>query len=424
LKLLAKTSVYYFISAIIVFLLGGMIFFEVLKIIFYNQVDENLLTEKAIIEEEIQHNMNIPDYSNRFGHEIEVVLYNRFLKRAYTLKDTLIYDTIQNRDVHYRFMRVADNTAQRGYTVGILHPLRETRILMKAIVKVMFIMFMSLLLILISINYFISRRLWLPFYGTIKAIRNYDVKNKVLMIFPVTNVTEFEQLNNVLHAMSEKIRHDFFNLKEFTENASHEIQTPLAIIKSKLELLVQSENLGSTELESIQSIDQAISRLSKLNSGLLLITKIENNQFEHLEHVSLAKLIRRTLETFEEFIDHKNISIATDLDNSSEIIMNQTLAEILITNLVNNAIKHNIEGGFIKINLTQTSLSIINSGNRLDENPDELFSRFKKMSKRSDSIGLGLAIVKKICDFYQVKIVYRYYEMEHSVLLNFPVLLK
>ena len=401
-----------------------MIFFEVLTIIFYKQVDENLLTEKAIIEEEIQHNMNIPDYSNRFGHEIEVVLYNRFLKKSYTLKDTLIYDTIQNRDVHYRFMRVSDNSKQRGYTVGILHPLRETRILINAIVKVMFIMFMSLLLILISINYFISRRLWFPFYGTIRAIRNYDVKNKEAMTFPQTNVSEFEQLNNVLHSMSDKIKHDFFNLKEFTENASHEIQTPLAIIKSKLELLVQSENLGPAELESIQSIDQAITRLSKLNSGLLLITKIENNQFENREQVALPKLIERTLETFEEFTDHKNITITTDIQYSLEILINNTLAEILITNLINNAIKHNIEGGFIKILLTRKSLSITNSGNRLDENPNELFSRFKKLSNRSDSLGLGLAIAKKICDFYQVKIAYTYHEKEHSVILYFPVLLK
>ncbi len=420
-KLLAKTSVYYFSSAIIVFLVGGIVFFEVLKIVFYKQVDENLYFEKVIIEEEIQHNINIPDYSNRFGHEIEVVLYNRYLRKSFSLKDTLIFDTIQNDYGQYRFMRVADNSIQRGYTIAILHPLSETHILMQTIVKVMFIMFFSLLLVLIIINYIISRRLWLPFYGTIKVINGYDVKNNILMNFPQTNVTEFEKLNHVLLSMSEKIRHDFFNLKEFTENASHEIQTPLAIIKSKLELLIQSENLGSTELETIQAINQAITRLSKLNSGLLLITKIENNQFENLEQVYLNKVIERTLKSYEEFIEHKKLIITTNLEESFAIIMNHTLTEILVTNLINNSIKHNVEGGFIRIELSKAALSITNSGNFLNENTSELFNRFKKVSKRSDSLGLGLAIVKKICDFYQINISYNYHEEQHSVVLIFPV---
>jgi signal transduction histidine kinase len=341
LKLLAKTSVYYFGSAIIVFLIGGFIFFEVLKIIFYKQVDENLYTEKVIIEEEIQQNPSIPDYSVRFGHEIEVILYNHFIQKSFSLKDTMIFDSAQNRDVHYRYMFMSDNTLQHGYTIGILHPMRESRILMKAIIKVMFIMFISLLFILITINYFISRRLWLPFYGTIKAISHYDVKNKILMSFPKTNVTEFEQLNHVLHSMSEKIRHDFFNLKEFTENASHEIQTPLAIIKSKLELLIQSDRLASEELESIYSINQAITRLSKLNSGLLLITKIENNQFENFENINLKILIEKSLRVFEDFTDHKKIQISTDLQEIPDVLMNYALTEILISNLLNNAIKHN-----------------------------------------------------------------------------------
>jgi len=133
------------------------------------------------------------------------------------------------------------------------------------------------------VNYIISRRLWLPFYETIKKINSYDIKNKTLITFPETNIAEFGKLNAVLSSMSQKIREDFFNLKEFTENASHEIQTPLAIIKSKIELLVQSENLSENQVELIQTIDQSVTRLSKLNSGLLLITKIENNQYAEIQ---------------------------------------------------------------------------------------------------------------------------------------------
>jgi signal transduction histidine kinase len=239
------------------------------------------------------------------------------------------------------------------------------------------------------------------------------------MEFSATNITEFQKLNAVLNQMSIKIRQDFFNLKEFTENASHEIQTPLAIAKSKLEILIQSENLSKPQLDLIQSVDESITRLSKLNTGLLLISKIDNNQYSEFQTISVGPLIEHSLENLEDFINRKDLKVTLDLKDRPELRLNPVLAEILINNLINNAIKHNYTGGFIKVELTSSMLTVSNSGEHLNEDPEKLFNRFKKSNKNSDSLGLGLAIVRKICNYHGMKIRYVNKGEVHTILIGF-----
>ena len=418
-KLLTKTLVYFIITSLIVFLMGGLLFYGILKHTFYQQTDDGLLTEKNIIEEEIQHNQEIPDYSERFGHEIEVIVYRHPVKKAFVLKDTAIYDTSLMQVAFYRFLKVAQNKNKRGYTITILHPLSGRHLLFANVVDVMLIMFLVIMFISILINYVISRKLWLPFYETIRKISNYELKDKALMEFSETSTFEFKQLNSVLDKMSRKIRQDFFNLKEFTENASHEIQTPLAIAKSKLEILIQSENLSKSQLDLIQSVDESITRLSKLNSGLLLISKIDNNQYSEFKAIKINSLIERSLVILEEFIKAKELAVTVNLNGILERNLNPVLADILINNLINNAIKHNFEGGFITIELTSSKLTISNSGEPMAEDPNDLFSRFKKSNKSSDSLGLGLAIVKKICNFHGLLISYINQGKIHTITINF-----
>lgn len=418
-KILTKTLVYFIVTSLIVFLVGGLLLYGILKHTFYQQVDDGMFMEKGIIEEEIQRNKDIPDYSSRFGHEIEVILYRHPVKRELVLKDTAIYDTTSMQDADYRFLKIANNKLSRGYTIAILHPLSGRHVLFTSVMEAILIMFLVVMFISILINYVVSRKLWLPFYETVRKISNYDVKDKSLMEFSATNIKEFLKLNEVLNQMSIKIRQDFFNLKEFTENASHEIQTPLAIAKSKLEILIQSENLSKSQLELIQSVDESITRLSKLNSGLLLISKIDNNQYSEFQSISISSLIEHSLETLDDFISRKDLKVTLDIKERPVLNINPVLADILINNLINNAIKHNYPGGFIAITLTSSLLRISNSGQMLNENPENLFNRFKKSNKSSDSLGLGLAIVRKICIYHGMKIRYVNEKELHTISIDF-----
>jgi signal transduction histidine kinase len=418
-KLLTKTLMYFIITSLVVFLLGGIIFYEILKHTFYEQIDRGILTEKAIIEEEIQHNQDVPDYSSRFGHEIEVILYRHPVKQLFTLKDTAIYDTLTMDDQYYRYLKTADNHRHHGYSIAILQPLTGRYTLFRSVIDMMLVMFLGIMFTSIIINYIISRRLWLPFYDTLKEISNYDMKAKSLMVFQDTSIKEFEKLNGVLDNLSKKIREDFYNLKEFTENASHEIQTPLAIIKSKLELLVQSEHLSSSQSEIIQTVNQAVTRLSKLNAGLILISRIENDQYPDMQPMMLHELIEKALGTFEDFIGRRNLQVDVNFLDKPELLLNPVLGELLINNLINNAIKHNKDNGFIRVELNSSFLILENSGDPLTENPEKLFKRFVKSRKESDSLGLGLAIVKKICHFHGMDISYVNEGNVHTITLTF-----
>ena len=219
--------------------------------------------------------------------------------------------------------------------------------------------------------------------------------------------------------MSEKIREDYLNLKEFTEDASHEIQTPLSIIKSKLELLFQSENLTDKQAENIRAIYEATTRLSKLNYSLLLISRIQNQQYAFTGQVDLAGITDKFLLHFQEIIDQKNIRIDRHYNSAVSLKMNPDLAEILISNLLGNAIKHNIENGWVSVALDNTALVITNTGHKPAVNPNDLFKRFRKGDLSEDSSGLGLSIVSKIAALYNMDIEYLLEGNIHTLRLVF-----
>ena len=246
----------------------------------------------------------------------------------------------------------------------------------------------------------------MPFNKTLENLRNFDIGRDASLALTATKISEFRLLNKTLDRMAKKMRRDFINLKEFNENASHEIQTPLAIIKSKLELLIQGEGLNEEQMGMINSVYEAATRMSRLNQGLLLISKIDNNQFHHTEQVDLQKVMEKTLEHFEEITDLKKIRIVPHFNAPACPQMNRALSEILISNLVSNAIRHNIEEGEIRITMNSDGFEISNTGHPLAFSPDELFRRFRKSERTSDSVGLGLAIVKKIILLYQFTIQY------------------
>ena len=218
--------------------------------------------------------------------------------------------------------------------------------------------------------------------------------------------------------MTEKIAKDYRNLKEFTENASHEMQTPLSIIQSKLELLIQSENLTAEQMQEVQVIYESAARLAKLNQALLLLAKIENSQFAEAKPVKLDEIIKTKLLFFEELIAHKNISVEVNLEPLT-INIHPILADILVSNLIGNAIKHNLEKGKLIVKLKGDELVIQNSGKPLTITPEQLFQRFRKADPASDSLGLGLAIVNEICIVYNYSIDYKYVDNLHSVSIGF-----
>ena len=419
-KLLTRISLSYIAFSFIAFVIGGIFFSNVIRTIFYTQIDDNLRTEKLLIEEQINYSDSLPDFRLVFGHLIEVTIFNAPCKKHESIKDTLLFDKNKSELLPYRQL-AAKNTSlhQRGYLIRIFMPIDQTETLIKTIIIALALLFLVLLALLIYVNYFISRSVWNPFYHTLESLTRYDISRSTPLLLQETSISEFTQMNRTLDQMSKKLQQDYRSLKEFNENASHEIQTPLAIIKSKLELLVQNEALNEDQMKIINSVYEATNRMSRLNQGLLLISKIDNNQFPISEKINFQLLIEKNLEHFEELISLKKIHVTRSFSDNVEQVMNRTLAEILISNLLSNAIRHNLEEGEIQVSLDAENLTISNTGHPLSFPPDELFERFRKSDRNSESAGLGLAIVKKILHMYNYQINYTVNGNIHKLKISF-----
>ncbi|HYQ57264.1 MAG TPA: HAMP domain-containing sensor histidine kinase, partial [Draconibacterium sp.] len=205
---------------------------------------------------------------------------------------------------------------------------------------------------------------------------------------------------------------------EYTENASHELQTPIAVIISKMELLLQSDCMQEKELKTISDAYEASTRLSRLTNTLLLLSKIGNRQFLEVKKIDLTQTIDTQLSFLEDVITGKKISVESP-DKAYFVEMNPYLADILISNLLKNAIRHNHKSGSISITASEKQLTIANSGDKIEGNADDIFKRFYKSSSSDSSVGLGLAIVQKICEVSGFKAVYSYKENLHNFSIIF-----
>ena len=241
----------------------------------------------------------------------------------------------------------------------------------------------------------------------------------VFLIYAYNRFIVIKRQNTTIQMQKDVIRSEYETLKEFIENSSHELQTPMAIIQSKLESLFEIKNLSDQEITNIQAAYVATNRVSELNASLLLLTKIENNQFPKEDTVDVKAMVELLLEQLSDFIVAKNLKLEIDLQpctlkNSSKILL-----DTVMSNLVSNSIKHNIENGVLKIQLTEKQFTIENTGKVSEVAPEKLFERFVKSDPTTKGIGLGLSIAKKSCEASGWKINYEQFENRHKLTVNF-----
>lgn len=418
-KLLNRISRSYLLISLVVFIITGIVVYPILNHIFRKQMDEGLRVEQMLIEQTINYSDSVPDFRVVFGHMIDVTILKSPLPERFTLHDTLMYDPESGEFSNFRHL-FAENTSIRskGYTINIYKSLEDTENLITEILLALLLVFISLMLTLTVASYFIARRVWIPFYRIIARLGLYQIDQAKALTFTRSNIHEFNLLIEALEKMSLKISRDYQNLKEFNENAAHEIQTPLAIIRSKLELLTQDETLSEEQLKAIISVLEATHRISRLNQGLLLISKIENNQFGSHVEIDPKGILLHLIDQSEDLIRMKNISLSSSFDEKCRLTMNPSLADTLFSNLISNAIRHNIQDGFINIEIQEFVIKIANSGPELHDDPENYFERFRKGGTHSDSVGLGLSIVRKIVQIYQIGLSYKHEQGIHTIILD------
>lgn len=407
-KLLTKTTLYFLTAMITLLAFAGIYLFHQ----FSNELNER--SDKELIADEagwIQYLETGVENGATFilrTRELSIYPTGAPVNAYPVISDT--YDNLlaSNNKIPYRQLSQVVSVSGVPYQITIRKSQQQKAALIKDFTRIMLFVFLGLFLVTLIFNWVISQRLWVPFKRSMHKIRTAELQKMEEIHFEETSTKEFNELNASLNYMTRKIYNDFVNMREFTEDAAHEMQTPIAIAQSKLELLLQDSNLNAEQVDSILQAAGALSRLSKLNQGLLLLAKIENNQYKTNEEVSLAEISKKYLSLFSELMKNKQLTVQTHFEEDCILKLHPLLADSLISNLLGNAVKYNYTGGSLQIATTKNNYCIRNTSLFEPIPAARLFKRFNTTKGREEtSSGLGLAIVKKIADTNNLYITYK-----------------
>ena len=414
--LLQKNTRYLLAWLPLVLLFASIIFFIMLQMHAKHMQEKFLLLKQKNVWSKFEEKGGIMERSIQGEYEIRETAEQISLIQAESRDTIIMYG---DQSLPFRALTILRKWDGKSYLTTTFSSKTEINHL---VIKVFLAEALTLALLMIAIvilNRRSSNKLWHPFFSTMEKINEFDIsRNQSLSLEPNTGTREFDHLNQAIQEMTQKVNQAYRNQKQFVENASHEMQTPLAVIRSKLELLINQPNLTEKSAAMLGEISEANDRLSQMSRTLLFLAKIENNQFPKTEDINISILVAETMKHLKDhYEEFPNLSFRSD----PQVIIhaNRSLIEMLISNLAKNAVVHNKKNGKIEISLNKDQLVIGNSGVHIEGNPEELFDRFKKGSPDARATGLGLALVKQICNLYQFRVNYSYSNEWHEIRVLF-----
>ena len=388
---------YLLLTLFSIMILGGVSIFFIFKIFIHQSTDQILYEYKTRIENYVALNDTMIEFTTSViqPQRVEQRIINPTDNYPLGIKDTLLYNENSGAFLPYRQLYFTIEYKNRLHLVNVNQQTFEFGDLLYVLIGSILALFLLFFVFTYLVDFYLKKKVWSPFNDTLEKLDDYDLEIGRNLSLTNSGIKEFDKLNEVVNKMVGKINSDYENTKNFSEDISHEMQTPLAIIKSRIDIICQQHTLDKDSIVSLSVISNAVSRLSNLNKSLLLLTKIRNDQFQDIVKVNVKQVITDFLENIEELIEAKAITVDIACDDLF-IDMDLTLSDILISNLLVNAIRHNTNEGFVKIQLSDDKLIIENSC-LPQENKENLFDRMVS-NKSKDSIGLGLNLVKSICD--------------------------
>jgi signal transduction histidine kinase len=418
--LLSKTTKPFIIYVLIILVISIPAYYLVVDAIWKHELDEHndivarktasqinslKLTEEKLIE------------TIQLWNDVQPSTNIRKLEKNDNLKDSIFivekpHDFLHFEEIdRFRCLSKVIYLNKKPYRFNIETNIEETQETIFFISITTVFLFVLIVGGLLFLNRRLSKSVWKPFRETLDQLKTFSLNNQTKIEFSKTDVSEFDELNQSLTKLIEHNVSVYKTQKEFTENASHELQTPLAILKNKLDILLQNQDLTEKQYQIAEEMNRALSRSSRINKNLLLLAKIDNKQFDS-ETFHLNEVLNQSLEILQEHFEQKNISVKTEISDNVTVNGNIGLTEVLINNLIINAIRHTSINGSISIKLNNSVFEVSNSGTE-KLNSDLLFKRFSRFSKDNNGSGLGLAIVQEICKSQNWTIDYRFENNNH-----------
>lgn len=305
------------------------------------------------------------------------------------------------------------------YELKVATPTFEKDELLATIFGWMIFLYLVLLVTVIGITILVFQRSMRPLYDLLKWLDDYRPGGKNRPVPNRTHIEEFRRLNLAAQQAVDRSEALYQQQKQFIGNASHELQTPLAVLSGRLEWLLDHTELTEEQMGEVLQMQRTLKRLSRLNKTLLLLTKIDNHQFPESTTVDIASLVREQQELYCEIFSARDIHWSLSLPETFPVQMNESLASVLVTNLMKNACLHSEPGAEVQVRLENRTLTVSNPGAApLDQ--EQVFKRFYQGAKKEGSNGLGLALVKAVADYYGLPIAYRFLEGRHCFSVSWP----
>jgi signal transduction histidine kinase len=412
-KLINKISLFFFISCTVIFIVFVIILARIIEYSITEEADEQLIHIYKNTVRELSHGKEIsfPPFI-----EIKVIQNNNI---SHGFRNIFIELPDENDSEPFREYSSSEYIKGKLFNVTVRISWFEKEETISSILKMTFLGLFILLIIMFLLNKFFSQKIFKNFYSTLDKLQSFSVSGNSSLQLEKSNIKEFNQLNDSVFMLSENARAEYQSLKEFTEETNHEIQTPVAVAKAKLEILLQKDNLTQNEISMVSVALSSLNKLERINKSILLLNKLSHKKLFDNASINIGREIKTILTLFEDYIESMEIDLALNIHSDTVITADQSLINIMLSNIISNAIKHNMYKGKIIIEVDKAVLRIKNTGAKLNKDPEKMFRRFEKGNSSAESSGLGLAIVKQICNLYNFYVTYNTKDIWHEIELKF-----
>lgn len=415
-KLLDKYNRISLLTTVLVIIITGFVYYFTISFILTDQVDKDLVVEEHEIFDYVKLNNRLPQVFKSEDLKIHFKAIGKdTIARGFT--NTQYWDEKDHEQESGRALSSWVAVNGINYSITIIESKVETEDLIRLIFFITLGIILLLIVVLIMINRLVIRNLWQPFYDMLRQIKLFNLTDKNSITTTQTGIEEFKDMNEEISAMASRVQQDYQELKSFVENAAHELMTPIAVMNSKLDTLIQTGNLNDQQGALIGDMYGTMAKLTRLNKAMLLLTKIENKLINDQEQLNLKTAVEIACNEFQDLAADQDLQLRLDLADVT-VTMSKTLLDILLGNLLGNAIRHNRQGGQIDVSLNSRQLIIRNTGKAQSLDAAVIFQRFHK-SAESEGSGLGLTLARQICDNYGFKLSYSYKDNRHLFSVTF-----
>jgi signal transduction histidine kinase len=394
-KLVVSKLIFNLPAIIIVVSLGGVFFYHSIKSVLETNEDDVLRVRKQYIIELLDNYQGKSPFIEHAFADIYEIEEEDYLHLPVTdvFSDTVIYNSKLNEAMLYRQLRFQYTTNGRSFMVWVRTAEVDNDQVLQSVITTIFIICLVMGVVISFLNVYFFRKIWEPFDRILSNLTRFNLDRSTAYVSAPSRVQEFQKLDETLREITDRLQNEYDELKKFTSYLTHELQTPLAVVNGRIDLLMQDQSLSEEQLRSLVTIRNTIQSISEFEKRLIFLKRIELGQFNQMGNIDLSATLKAKLEETDELIKLKKINLRASIEPKVMLNMHPQLMDTLLNNIISNCIRHNVKDGFIEVNLTAQELKVVNSTRKQSELANE-GSDFISVK----GLGVGASIIKTICN--------------------------